>query len=152
MVVMTVAAGKAGRFLRDTAMQLGNILHLGGDLGMTFETAVCHGGAFPWRGVTSTAFSDVRMRVDAAVRLAGLGIQFTCAEHIAATGKCGSNKKEQGNERSNKACTGKTSKTIGVVNGRLLMQEGGVIQRPAQMNKCRDEQCDADRNMNGVPE
>lgn len=59
--LMTIAAGDAGGFLDDAAVQLSHIPHLAGDIRMTLEASIRHRGAFPRCGVTGFAFLNLGM-------------------------------------------------------------------------------------------
>lgn len=74
MFMMTIAAGKAGRFCRNGAVKLGNVPHLVGDIFMTIKTLVSHRRPTPWRSMTGFTLDDLRVRFDAVNVLAGLGV------------------------------------------------------------------------------
>ncbi|GAB1471243.1 hypothetical protein MASR2M66_21210 [Chloroflexota bacterium] len=94
MFTMTVAAGKVWRFLNNAAVQLGDIQRLSGNILVAFDTAICHDGAFPGRGMTGAAFGDFSMRRDTADAFAGLGIQSARVKHVTSVSE-GGNRQNQ---------------------------------------------------------
>lgn len=112
VILVAVVAGQVWRSLNDDSVQLRRIAHLIRDAGMTFETAVRHCDALPRRGMAGFALADLRVRVDPADGIAGLGVERAGTEHLRSAGIGDSDEYENCYKSGEDSSAGETAEAI----------------------------------------